>query len=108
LILDTIDVVLPSERCWRIDLIVAELIRNAARHGLHGRDGRISVHVAELSGLLTCLVRDTGQPPADLKPGRGLRIIRSLVANSGGSVDWSFTLNGNFALLQLGLCPDVA
>jgi two-component sensor histidine kinase len=108
LVLDTIDVVLPSERCWRIGLIVAELIRNAARHGLHGRDGKISVHVAELSGQLTCLVRDTGQPPAEMKPGRGLRVIRSLVAELGGSVEWSFTLNGNFAFLQLGLCPDVA
>jgi two-component sensor histidine kinase len=102
LTLDTIDVVLPAERCWRIGLVVAELIRNAARHGLHGKEGRISVQFVELAGLLTCLVGNTSRPPVDMKPGRGLRLIRSLVADLGGSVEWSFTSDGNFALVQLG------
>jgi len=102
LTLDTIDVVIPAERCWRIGLVVAELIRNAARHGLQGREGEISVQFVERAGLLTCLVGDTGRPPVDMKPGRGLRLIRSLVSDLGGSVEWSFTSNGNFARVQLG------
>jgi two-component sensor histidine kinase len=102
LTLETIDVVLPAERCWRVGLVVAELIRNAARHGLQGRNGEISVQFVELAGLLTCLVGDTGRPPVDMKPGRGLRLIRSLVADLGGSVEWSFTSEGNFALVHLG------
>jgi hypothetical protein len=41
-------------------------------------------------------------PPVDMKAGRGLRLIRSLVADLGGSVEWSFTSDGNFALVHLG------
>lgn len=75
LILDAADIVLPADRCWRIGLVTAELIRNAARHGLKGRSGQISVHVAEHAGQLICLVRDTGRPTGGGLPGRGQRLV---------------------------------
>ncbi|WP_180143763.1 sensor histidine kinase [Sphingomonas sp. R-74633] len=107
LALDAADIDLPADRCWRIGLVVAELIRNAARHGLRDRSGRIAVHVTEYAGRLMCLVRDTGQPRANSTPGRGQRLIRSLVADLGGSVEWSFAPDGASALVQLPL-PSVA
>lgn len=103
LVLDAADVVLPADRCWRIGLIIAELIRNAARHGLKGRSGQITVHVAKYAGKLMCLVRDTGQPVAGGLPGRGQRLVLSLVNDLGGSVDWSFASDGARALVQLPL-----
>jgi two-component sensor histidine kinase len=103
LVLDADDITLPADRCWRIGLVLAELIRNAARHGLKGRSGQISVHVAEHGGQLMCLVRDTGRPAPAGTPGRGQRLILSLVNDLGGSVEWSFAPDGARALVQLPL-----
>lgn len=103
LVLDAADVILPADRCWRIGLVIAELIRNAARHGLKGRSGQISVHVAEHAGQLMCLVCDTGRPTVSGTPGRGQRLILSLVNDLGGSVEWSFAPDGARALVRLPL-----
>jgi two-component sensor histidine kinase len=103
LFLDAADVVLPADRCWRIGLVIAELIRNAARHGLKDRSGQISVQVAEYAGHLMCLVRDTGRAPTVGVPGRGQRLVLSLVNDLGGSVEWSFSCDGARALVQLPL-----
>jgi two-component sensor histidine kinase len=103
LVLDADDIILPADRCWRIGLIIAELIRNAARHGLKGRSGQISVRVAEQVGRLICLVRDTGRPAPSSAPGRGQRLIVSLVNDLGGDVEWSFAPGGARALVRLPL-----
>ena len=103
LLLDAADIVLPADRCWRIGLVIAELIRNAARHGLKGRGGKISVHLVKNAAQLMCLVRDTGQPTPRSTPGRGQRLIVSLVNDLDGSVDWSFTPEGARALVLLPL-----
>jgi two-component sensor histidine kinase len=84
-------------------LVIAELIRNAARHGLKGRSGQISIHVAEHGGQLMCLVRDTGRPAPAGAPGRGQRLVLSLVNDLGGSVEWSFAPDGARALVRLPL-----
>ena len=97
----TVDPILPPRRCWLIGLVVAELIRNAARHGLRGRGGEIRVHVGREQGVLTCLVSDDGRGSADAKPGRGQGVIRALVAELGGAVEWAFTGQGTTALVQL-------
>ena len=107
LVLDADDIILPADRCWRIGLVLAELIRNAARHGLKGRSGQISVHVAEHEGQLMCLVRDTGRPAPAGTPGRGRRLILSLVDDLGGSAEWSFAADGARALVRLPLRESV-
>jgi two-component sensor histidine kinase len=103
LVLNADDIILPADRCWRIGLIIAELIRNAARHGLRGKSGQISVHLAERAGQLMCLVRDTGRPTAAGTTGRGQRLVLSLVNDLGGSADWSFASDGARALVRLPL-----
>jgi hypothetical protein len=50
-----------------------------------------------------CLVRDTGRPAPAGMPGRGQRLILSLVNDLGGSVEWSFAPDGARALVQLPL-----
>jgi len=101
LLLDAADVLLAADECWRIGLIVAELIRNAARHGLQAGAGGISVRMLEGSGEIVCVVRDTGRKRGDGRPGQGQRVIRSLVADFGGTVEWSFTTNGCSAIVRL-------
>jgi two-component sensor histidine kinase len=103
LVLDAEDIVLPADRCWRIGLIVAELVRNAARHGLKGRSGQISVHLAKHGGSLICLVEDNGRSMPAGTPGRGQRLVLSLIDDLGGDVEWSFAPGGARAQVRLPL-----
>lgn len=96
----TDDILLSAGRCWRVGLIVAELVRNAARHGLKGKSGRILVHVGARAGQVTCLVSDNGHEGRGA-PGRGQQLIRSLVSELGGAVEWTFTPQGAHAYLQV-------
>lgn len=74
------------ERCWRVALIVSELVTNAVRHGLRGASGSISVEIGTAGGLVHCLVADDGCSAACAKPGRGLGIVRCLAEQLGGTV----------------------
>ena len=103
LVLKTCDVMMPADDCWRLGLVVAELVRNAARHGLRGTGGEIGVHISRQATLVHCLVRDNGRPPVRPVPGRGQDLIRSLVADLGGVVEWCFTPDGAAALVQVPL-----
>jgi two-component sensor histidine kinase len=50
LLVDADEIWLESGRSWRVGLIVAELIRNAARHGLGGGPGAIRVEIVKTCG----------------------------------------------------------
>ena len=102
LLLKTDDILLSADRCWRIGLVIAELVRNAMRHGLSGSPGSIEVRVTGNRGRVTCLVSDSGgAAPGRSPPGRGQRLVRTLVADMGGAVRWSFTPRGSFALARV-------
>jgi two-component sensor histidine kinase len=51
---------LDHARCWRVGLIVSELITNAARHGLPSGRGEICVSVAANAAQVVCRVSDNG------------------------------------------------
>jgi two-component sensor histidine kinase len=99
LALDADEIWLDPAHCWRVGLIVAELIRNAARHGLAGRAGHIRVEIGEACGRVVCEVRDDGRGRAGAS-GRGRRLIQALAADLGGSVDWAFTTSGSSVRLS--------
>ena len=101
LVLETDDVWLASDRAWRLGLAVAELIRNAARHGLHGRGGVIWVQVTRSCGDVVCLVSDDGIAPARLAPGRGMALVQALVGELGGVVEWRSGDSGCLACLSV-------
>ena len=100
LTLKTEDIMMPAEKCWRIGLVVAELVRNAARHGLKGKGGRIVIEIARRGGHVTCLVSDNGAAGGG-SPGRGQRLVRSLVADLGGEMHWFFEPEGALAYFRL-------
>ena len=85
---------LDAARCWRVGLIVAELVRNAARHGLSGGAGGIWVEIAEASGRIICQVCDDGRGAPTVRTGRGRRLVQAIAAELGGSVDWTFAPGG--------------
>lgn len=97
---DCDDIWLSADRAWRIGLTVAELIRNAARHGLHGRAGSIAVKVAQAGDDVICAVGDDGRCAENAAPGRGVSVARALAGDLGGSIEWWFTERGCLARLR--------
>jgi two-component sensor histidine kinase len=98
------EVWLDSGRCWRIGLVVAELIRNAVRHGLAGRSGRIHLMLTKRPGRISCVVSDNGAGEPHCNQGRGRRLVEMLAAELGGTARWRFTPTGCVAGLEF---PDV-
>ncbi|HEX4407142.1 MAG TPA: sensor histidine kinase [Xanthobacteraceae bacterium] len=88
-----------STRCWRLGLIVSELITNAARHAFKHSGGVIRVEIVPLSSYIKCRVVDNGNADAVARPGRGLRIIHALTDSLGGTFDQHFGLQGTTATL---------
>ena len=95
------DVRISADRCWRVGLIVAELIRNAARHGLRGMPGAIVVELRQRANTITCLIGDDGRADPQPRPGKGRELISLLAAELGGSVEWRFTDLGTIAGLEI-------
>jgi two-component sensor histidine kinase len=102
LLVEADDLWLDARRCWRMGLIVAELVRNAARHGLPEGLGCIRVTIAHTAEGVSCAVRDNGRSGAlNPSPGRGQRLVQILAAELGGAVIWRFTPTGCLAVLEI-------
>jgi two-component sensor histidine kinase len=80
-------VMLGAKRCWRAELIISELITNAARHAFKSRTGRISVTVETAAGQVICRVSDDGSPTSTLKRGLGSELIDALATDLDGYVE---------------------
>jgi two-component sensor histidine kinase len=90
---------LDSDRCWRLGMIVHELISNAARHAFAGGKGSIRVELARAGALAECRVLDDGSAAASVQPGRGLKIISELTKGLGGQFEQSFGSRGSMFVM---------
>jgi two-component sensor histidine kinase len=95
--LSTEEIWIDAGRGWRVCLIVAELVRNAVRHGLQGRSGVIGVDVKKSGPRIQCIVTDDGSAATNPVEGRGRRLVRALAAELQGSANWWFSNSGSIA-----------
>ena len=91
---------LAADRCWRVTLIVSELITNAMRHGLRGRPGSIRVEIDAHDQAIICRVIDEGGCAGPIRPGRGFDVVTGLASEIGGEVGWCFGPSGTSAELS--------
>jgi two-component sensor histidine kinase len=61
-----------SERCWRLGLIVSELVTNAECHAFRNGGGLIRVELLPSLSFIECRVTDNGAGEANTCPGHGL------------------------------------
>lgn len=91
---------LSADRCWRLGMIVFELINNAARHAFPDGDGEIRVELWLSGALAKCSVIDNGSAVAvRVVPGRGLKIIESLSRSLDGRFVQKIRPGGSTCLL---------
>lgn len=96
-----------SDRCWRLGLIVSELITNSIRHGLSKSGGVICVELVPSSLCIKCRVADNGTNEAGIRPGRGLEIVAALAKSLGGTIDHQFGPQGASSLLVVPTVDEV-
>jgi two-component sensor histidine kinase len=95
-----------SERCWRLGLILSELIENSVRHAFNGRSGSISVDLSLSGSIAECCVCDDGSSKGLSRAGSGLKIIRALVKELDGDIVHRFSAGGSTSILifPVGAC----
>jgi two-component sensor histidine kinase len=99
LVLAASPVQLQSEHCWRLGMIVFELITNAARHAFADRNGEIRVELFHAGAFVECRVLDNGSAPAIVQPGRGLKLIKELAMTLAGGIEQEFGATGSRSIL---------
>jgi two-component sensor histidine kinase len=90
---------MPADRCWRLGMIVYELITNAARHAFQGTGGEIRVDLLRSDTFVECRVLDNGCARASIRPARGLKIIRELVQGLDGTFCQEFGEQGSTSII---------
>ncbi|MGV7216947.1 histidine kinase dimerization/phosphoacceptor domain -containing protein [Bradyrhizobium sp. UFLA05-112] len=82
---------LQPERCWRLGLIVHELVTHAARHAcFEGRAGQIKIKLTRIGALANCVIVDNGSRSARDASDNKLRIAKDLARALGGRIEQGF------------------
>ena len=82
---------LAPERCWRLGLIIHELVTNSTKHAcFDDRDGEIRIELTRLGASVNCIVTDNGSASRRFKPGSGLRIVSDLAKGLDGRIQHGF------------------
>ncbi|CUT09451.1 Sensory transduction histidine kinase [Bradyrhizobium sp.] len=95
---------LQSERCWRLGLIVHDLIVNAAKHAyFDARSGEIKVKLSRIGSVANCVVLDNGSRPARVVLGRELQISNALAKELGGRIEHGYAAEFTSVVLSFHL-----
>jgi len=90
------DLRLEGERCWKLGLIVSELLTNVARHAqFEARHPELRVELMLAGNVVKCRVADNGSAPESIRRGGGLAIIGELASSLGGRVHTSCAAEGS-------------
>jgi two-component sensor histidine kinase len=76
-----------SEQCWRLGMIVSELVADAATHSFVSVPARIWVAAARRGALIWCRVEHNGMPSENESESRGMRIVGALARELHGELE---------------------
>lgn len=83
-----------TEQCWRLGMIVSQLVCNASAHTFVNSPGRIWVAAARRDSLVWCQVRDNGFADSEALERPGIRIVDALVRDLHGGFEQQHTGEG--------------
>jgi two-component sensor histidine kinase/DNA-binding winged helix-turn-helix (wHTH) protein len=93
-----------SERCWRLGMIVSELITNASRHAFGDGGGKIQVELSQRGPFVNCRLADDGTAPEKIRPGLGSAIVERLIASLDGTINQHFGRGGAIFVMIFPVC----
>jgi two-component sensor histidine kinase len=88
-----------SEQCWKLGMIVSELITNSARHAFGGRRGVIRIELSSFGPFAQCSFMDNGSSRHSSAPGQGLKIMDALASELNGEIVHRFGSDGATSIL---------
>jgi two-component sensor histidine kinase len=88
-----------SERCWRLGLIISELVTNSFRHAFDESGGEIRVELLPSSDFIECRVTDNGRAASYQAPGQGMKLVGALAQSLDGTIKHSFGPRGKTSVL---------
>jgi two-component sensor histidine kinase len=91
---------LSAMQCWRLSLILSELITNSCRHAFDDSGGIVRVEILKRGPLVECSVADNGSAREARQPGQGLRIVSSLVRALNGEMQQCFGDCGSVSVIS--------
>jgi two-component sensor histidine kinase len=99
LVLAETPLLLHSEQCWKLGMIVAELITNTTRHAFSDHGGSIRIELSSFGLVAQCSFMDNGSSNHSFTPGQGLNIIESLANGLNGKIVHRFGIQGATSVL---------
>jgi two-component sensor histidine kinase len=90
---------LHSDQCWKLGMIVSELIANSARHAFGDGGGIIRIELLSFGPFAQCNFMDNGSSEQSSTPGQGLKIIDALASELNGEIVHRFGSNGATSIL---------
>src|SRR5262249_5414882 len=98
------DLRLEGVRCWKLGVIVSELLTNVARHAqFDARHPELRVELMVAGNVVACRVSDNGSASEPFRRGEGLTIIGELAGSLGGRIHTSCAAEGSSFLLTFPL-----
>ncbi|WP_315784243.1 sensor histidine kinase [Bradyrhizobium sp. SZCCHNPS1003] len=95
---------LQPERCWRLGLVVHELVSIAARHAcFEAQTGRIEIRLTRVGARVNCVVADNGWRSARNVSDREFRVVKDLVKILGGRLEHGFSSDFTTMIVSLPL-----
>ena len=96
---------LNSVRCWKLGMILSELISNSVRHAFRRgtEDAVIRVEIQSRELSVECRIEDNGSAASQIQPGRGLKIIEALARHLQGTIEFQFGPRGSLSRLTFPL-----
>ena len=88
-----------SERCWKLGMILSELITNSMRHAFRDHGGNIRIELSKSEQLVECCVTDSGASQGSFRPGEGLKIVEALARELRGTIAHRFGEQGAISIL---------
>lgn len=98
-----------AAQCWKLGMIVSELVNNSARHAFAEGGGRIRVDLGSVGDQLRCRVSDDGTHCAPDRPSSrrsGLMIVEALAAAMAGTIEQRWTAHGASTLIRFPAVHD--
>ena len=92
---------LHSEQCWKLGMIISELITNSARHAFGDRGGTIRIELSSFGPFAQCSFMDNGSSKHSSTPGQGLKIIDALASELNGEIVHRFGIEGARSILPI-------